>query len=54
MEQFLLTDQWHFTWLGNNPEVLPSVPETDAFSSTAVCLPHTFSQNGQPCRGVGL
>ena len=54
MEQFLLTDQWHFTWLGNNPEVLPSVPETDAFSGTAVCLPHTFSQNGQPCRGVGL
>ena len=54
MKQILLPDQWSFAWLENVPAELPDVLPDSLPGGVPVTLPHVFSRDGRPCRGVGL
>ena len=54
MKQILLADQWLFSWLEDIPAELPVALPDRSPGGIPVCLPHVFSRDGRPCRGVGL
>ena len=53
METIVLHDQWMLRELQDAPE--GKLPENlSDLPGKSVLLPHTFSRDGQPCRGCGV